>query len=134
MDADLQAYFDSIPQAPLHARVQSKVSDGRVLALVEAFLQQPIFDGLAQWTADDGTPQGAVISPLLANIYLDPLDHLMAAAGFEMVRYADDFVILCRTARRRTGTGAGAALDRRRPDCGCIPRKHISWTCATRRL
>jgi RNA-directed DNA polymerase len=98
VDADLQAYFDSIPHAPLKARVQSKVSDARVLALIDAFLQQPILEGLAQWTVDDGTPQGAVVSPLLANLYLDPLDHAVAAAGYEMVRYADDFVILCRTA------------------------------------
>jgi RNA-directed DNA polymerase len=98
VDADLQAYFDSIPHAPLRASVRAKVSDGRVLALVDVFLQQPIFEGLAQWTVDEGTPQGAVISPLLANLYLDPLDHAVAAAGFEMVRYADDFVILCRTA------------------------------------
>jgi RNA-directed DNA polymerase len=98
VDADLQAYFDSIPHAPLRARVREKVSDSRVLALVDAFLHQPIFEGLAQWTVEEGTPQGAVISPMLANLYLDPLDHDMAAAGFEMVRYADDFVILCRTA------------------------------------
>ena len=98
VDADLQAYFDTIPHAPLRVQVASKVSDSRVLALVDAFLQQPIFEGLAQWTADTGTPQGAVISPLLANLYLDPLDHAVAVAGVEMVRYADDFVILCRTA------------------------------------
>ncbi|MGH9374027.1 MAG: group II intron reverse transcriptase/maturase [Vicinamibacterales bacterium] len=98
VDADLQAYFDSIPHALLRGRVQAKVSDTRVLALVEAFLHQPIFEGLAQWTTDEGTPQGAVISPLLANLYLNPLDHAVAAAGYEMVRYADDFVILCRTA------------------------------------
>jgi RNA-directed DNA polymerase len=98
VDADLQTYFDSIPHAPLRERVQAKVSDGRVLGLLDAFLQQPIFEGLTQWTPEDGTPQGAVISPLLANLYLDPLDHAMAAAGYEMVRYADDFVVLCRTA------------------------------------
>lgn len=98
VDADLHAYFDTIPHAPLRARVASKVSDRRVLALVEAFLHQPIFEGLVQWSVDEGTPQGAVISPVLANLYLDPLDHAVAAAGFEMVRYADDFVILCRTA------------------------------------
>ena len=97
VDADLQSYFDSIPHAPLRARVQSKVRDGRVLALLDAFLHQPIFEGLAPWTPEEGTPQGAVISPLLANLYLDPLDHAMAAAGFEMVRYADDLVVLCRT-------------------------------------
>jgi RNA-directed DNA polymerase len=98
VDADLQTYFDTIPHAPLRARVASTVSDGRVLALLDAFLQQPVFEGLAQWTVDEGTPQGAVISPLLANLYLDPLDHAMAEKGFEMVRYADDFVVLCRTA------------------------------------
>jgi RNA-directed DNA polymerase len=98
VDADLQAYFDTIPHAPLRARVASKVSDGRVLALLDAFLRQPVFEGMAQWTVEEGTPQGAVISPLLANLYLDPLDHVMADAGFEMVRYADDFVVLCRTA------------------------------------
>lgn len=97
VDADLQSYFDSIPHPPLRARVQTKVSDGRVLALIDAFLQQPIFDELAQWTPEEGTPQGAVISPLLANLYLDPLDQLMAASGYEMVRYADDLVVLCRT-------------------------------------
>ena len=75
----------------------AKVSDRRVLALVDAFLHQPIFEGLAEWTAEEGTPQGAVISPLLANLYLDPLDHDVATAGFEMVRYADD----CAPRRRR---------------------------------
>lgn len=97
VDADLQSYFDSIPHAPLRARVRAKISDGRVLALFDAFLQQPIFEGLSQWTPAEGTPQGAVISPLLANLYLDPLDRLLAASGVEMVRYADDFVVLCRT-------------------------------------
>jgi RNA-directed DNA polymerase len=97
VDADLQAYFDSIPLAPLRTRVQTKVSDGRVLALLDAFLGQEIFEGLTHWTPEAGTPQGAVISPLLSNVYLDPLDQHMAAQGFEMVRYADDFVVLCRT-------------------------------------
>ena len=60
-------------------------------------LQQGVMDGLASWTPEEGTPQGAVISPLLANIYLNPLDHLIAGYGHQMVRYADDFVILCRT-------------------------------------
>lgn len=97
VDADFQAYFDRIPRAPLRAAVQAKVSDGRVLALLDAFLSQEIFDGLASWTPEAGTPQGAVVSPLLANIYLDALDHLMVAEGFEMVRYADDLVVLCAT-------------------------------------
>lgn len=98
VDADLKSYFDSIPHDQLMTRLQTKVADGRVLALVEAFLQQGVMEGLAEWTPETGSPQGAVISPLLSNIYLDPLDHLLAEHGFEMVRYADDFVVLCRTA------------------------------------
>jgi RNA-directed DNA polymerase len=98
VDADLKSYFDTIPHDRLLALVSKKVSDGRVLKLVEAFLHQGVLDGLAEWTPEQGTPQGAVISPLLSNIYLDPLDHLMAEMGVEMVRYADDFLILCRSA------------------------------------
>jgi RNA-directed DNA polymerase len=98
VDADLKSYFDTIPHDRLLALVRRKIADSRVLALVEAFLRQGVMDGLASWTPEQGTPQGAVISPLLANIYLDPLDHIMAEQGFAMVRYADDFVILCQSA------------------------------------
>ena len=97
VDADLKSYFDTIPKDRLLALVAGKVSDRRVLALVEAFLGQTVLEGAREWTPEQGTPQGAVISPLLSNIYLDPLDHLMADRGFEMVRYADDFVVLCRS-------------------------------------
>jgi len=97
VDADLKSYFDTIPKDRLLARVAEKVSDRRVLGLVGMFLEQGVLDGMQAWTPVRGTPQGAVISPLLANIYLNPLDHLLAEAGFAMVRYADDFVILCRT-------------------------------------
>jgi RNA-directed DNA polymerase len=97
IDADLKSYFDTIPHDQLLAQIGRKVSDRRILALVEAYLRQPILDDVKCWTPEEGTPQGAVLSPLLANIYLDPLDHLVADAGFEMVRYADDFVILCRS-------------------------------------
>jgi RNA-directed DNA polymerase len=97
VDADLKSYFDTIPHDRLMALVGQKVSDGRVLSLIEAFLKQGVLDGLREWTPETGSPQGAVISPLLSNIYLDPLDQLMARDGSEMVRYADDFVILCRS-------------------------------------
>ena len=79
------------------ARVEEKVSDGRVLDLIRGWLKADILKGLERWTPAQGSPQGAVISPLLANIYLDPLDAAMAERGRRMVRYADDFVILCRT-------------------------------------
>src|SRR5260370_42116738 len=88
-----------------------KVSDGRLLGLVEAFLEQGVLDGLEEWTPEQGTPQGAVCSPLLRNIYLDPLDHLMAAQGLEMVRYADDFVGLCRSSQE--AAAALAAVQKR---------------------
>jgi len=97
VDADLKSYFDTIPKPGLMARIREKVSDSRVLRLVERYLEQGVMDGLREWTPETGTPQGAVLSPLLANIYLNPLDHLLADAGRAMVRYADDFVILCRT-------------------------------------
>jgi len=97
VDADLKSYFDTIPHDRLLTLVGQKVSDGRVLSLIAAFLKQGVLDGLREWTPEEGSPQGAVVSPLLSNIYLNPLDHLMAQEGFEMVRYADDFVILCRS-------------------------------------
>ncbi len=97
VDVDLKSYFDTIPHDRLMTLVGRKVSDSRVLSLVESFLKQGVLDDMREWTPEMGSPQGAVISPLLSNIYLDPLDHQMAAAGFEMVRYADDFVILCRS-------------------------------------
>jgi RNA-directed DNA polymerase len=97
VDADLQSYFDTIPHDRLMALVAGSVSDGRVLSLVEGFLRQDIMKDMARWTPTAGTPQGAVISPLLANLHLHPLDLLMEQSGRRMVRYADDFVILCRT-------------------------------------
>jgi RNA-directed DNA polymerase len=97
VDADLQGYFDSIPHDRLMALVAGSISDGPVLSLAEGFLQQDIMKDMARWRPTTGTPQGAVISPLLANLYLHPLDLLMEQSGRRMVRYADDFVILCRT-------------------------------------
>jgi RNA-directed DNA polymerase len=97
VDADLKSYFDTIPHQPLMERVGRKIADGRVLKLFEAFLTQGVLEGLETWTPTSGSPQGAVISPLLSNAYLDPLDQLMAEQNIEMVRYADDFVILCRS-------------------------------------
>ena len=94
VDADLQSYFDTIPHERLMARIEERISDGRVLDLVRGWLKADILHGMERWTPLAGSPQGAVISPLLANIYLDPLDRLLAEHGHPMVRYADDFVIL----------------------------------------
>ncbi len=98
VDADLKSYFDTIPHQPLMKRIGHKIADGRVLKLIEAFLTQGVLEGLETWTPASGSPQGAVISPLLSNAYLDPPDQLMTEQNVEMVRYADDFVILCRSA------------------------------------
>ena len=97
VDADLQSYFDTIPHVDLLAKVGNRIADGRVLQLVEQFLKQDIMDDMQRWTPTAGSPQGAVISPLLANIYLHELDVEMREAGLVMVRYADDVVVLCRS-------------------------------------
>lgn len=97
LDADLKGYFDSIPHEQLIAAVEEEITDGRIIDLLAAYLKAGVMDGLEFWIPERGMPQGAVISPLLANLYLDPLDHMMAEEGYQMVRYADDFVILCRS-------------------------------------
>jgi len=97
VDADLEGYFDSIPHDRLMERVEERISDGRVLDLIRGWLEQDVLHGMERWQPTGGTPQGAVISPLLANIYLHPLDEHMAMLGHRMVRYADDFVVLCKT-------------------------------------
>ena len=95
VDADLERYFDTIPHDRLRERVAERISDGPVLQLVDSWLGQDVMFGLERWTPTSGTPQGAVLSPLLANIYLHPLDQQMLARGYKMVRYADDLVVLC---------------------------------------
>jgi RNA-directed DNA polymerase len=106
VDADLKSYFDTIPHERLMALIKERVADGRVLAVVERFLRAGVLERAKGWQPTErGTPQGGVISPLLANLYLDPFDHQMERAGWELVRYADDFVILC-----RSQTQAQAAL------------------------
>jgi RNA-directed DNA polymerase len=97
VDADLKSYFDTIPHDRLLDRLKTKISDGRVLELIQSYLKAGILEEMRHWTPESGAPQGAVLSPLLSNVYLDPLDQLAKARGLEMVRYADDFVILCRT-------------------------------------
>ena len=106
VDADLKSYFDSIPHTRMMGEVRKHIADGRVMDLLEKYLKQEIFDGLHRWQPGEGTPQGAVISPLPSNLYLHPVDVAMAEAGFQMVRYADDLVILCGSLKE-----AEAALD-----------------------
>lgn len=110
VDADIRSYFDSIPHAPLMAEVRRRIADGRVLTLIEAYLKAGVMEGMKEWTPESGTPQGAVISPLLANVYLHPVDEVMEQKGRIMVRYADDFVILCRS-REEAGQALAEARE-----------------------
>ncbi len=96
VDADLKGYFDTIPKDRLLELVKQKVSDSAVLRLIKKYLDQQIMSSLSTWTPEAGVPQGAVLSPMLSNLYLNPLDHHMSEQSVEMVRYADDFVILCK--------------------------------------
>lgn len=98
VDADLKSYFDTIPQEPLLRLVGEQVSDRCLLRLIHQSLGAGVMEEMKGWEpTEQGTPQGGVLSPLLANLYLDPLDHLMAQSGYQMTRYADDFVIQCRS-------------------------------------
>ncbi|ADU29623.1 group II intron reverse transcriptase/maturase [Evansella cellulosilytica] len=97
IDADLKAYFDTIPQDKLIQAVREEVVDGSVIRLIQSFLQAGVMDGGSFHLTEKGTPQGGVISPLLANIYLHPLDELMTKRGHRITRYADDFVICCKS-------------------------------------
>lgn len=102
VDVDLKAFFDSIPHERLLDAVRERVTDGRVLELIGQFLKAGVMEDNRVAIPEAGTPQGGVISPLLANIYLNALDHQMANSGRKMVRYADDVVILCHTADEAT--------------------------------
>ena len=98
VDIDIQGYFDAIDQPRLMQRLENDVSDGRVVTIIERFLQAGVLENGEWEPSDTGTPQGGVISPLLSNLYLDELDHLMESTGYAMTRYADDMVILCQSA------------------------------------
>lgn len=95
LDADIQGFFDNLSHRVIMAAVAAEVADGNILRLVEKFLTAGVMeDGVFKPTTI-GTPQGGVISPLLANIVLNQLDWQLHAAGYRFVRYADDFVVVC---------------------------------------
>ena len=132
VDADLESYFDTIPHEQLMKRMEERVSDGRVLDLLRSWLGQEVLKGLERWTPTGGTPQGAVISPLLANIYLHPLDRRMAERGYRMVRYADDFVVLCKSREEAEAALAEIRAWVRPTAWGCIPTRPTSATAGSR--
>lgn len=97
VEIDIRKYFERIPHEALMKEIGLKVADGRVLALIEAQLKQGVMEEIQEIEPEEGTPQGSTVSPLLANIYLNPFDHEMEQKGYEMTRYADDAVVLCRS-------------------------------------
>lgn len=102
VDIDIKGYFDNIPHQALMELVKTRISDGKVLGLIEAFLKQRVIENGIETVPEKGSPQGGVISPLLANIYLDPLDWLLNDLGIQSVRYADDIIVLAENARQAT--------------------------------
>lgn len=97
LDADIQGFFNNIPHAVVMAGVAAEVADGNILRLVERFLKAGVMEEGVFRPTTVGTPQGGVISPLLANIALNGLDWQLHEHGHRCVRYADDFVVLCQT-------------------------------------
>jgi len=95
LDADIAGFFDNIPHKLIVGAVAEEVADGNILSLVEKFLAAGVMDGGVFKPTTIGTPQGGVISPLLANVVLNQLDWRLEKAGYRFVRYADDFVVVC---------------------------------------
>jgi hypothetical protein len=93
----LRAYFDSIDQNRLVDLICDQISDGRVLQLIRDFLEAGVIADGGWEPTKTGVPQGGVASPLWSNIFLTPFDHAMTAAGYRVTRWADDFVVVCRT-------------------------------------
>ena len=97
LDADIQGFFDNIPHSVIMTGLANVVADGNILGLVERFLRAGVMENGVFKPTTVGTPQGGVISPLLANITLNSLDWLLDKHGLQFVRYADDFVVMCRS-------------------------------------
>jgi RNA-directed DNA polymerase len=97
VDADIASYFDTIDHDLLMEDVEEEVADGRILELIRMMLTAGVMEDGEIREPEAGTPQGGVISPLLANVYLHPVDVMLGAVGHHSVRYADDLVILCRS-------------------------------------
>ncbi len=97
VDTDIESYFDHIPHVPLLERIALLNLGPRVETLLAQWLQAEVYDGHTVTRLTCGVPQGTVIGPLLANLYLDQMDEILLRRGLALVRYADDFVVLCRT-------------------------------------
>jgi RNA-directed DNA polymerase len=103
VDVDIKGYFDNIPHDKLMALVRERIADGRVLDMLEKFLKAGVLEEGVVTDPAAGSPQGGIVSPLLANIYLDPLDKLLESLGLRSVRYADDIVVMAESAEAARG-------------------------------
>lgn len=103
LDADVRAFFDNLPQPVIMKAVAAEVADGNILRLVQKFLRSGVMENGVFKPTTIGTPQGGVISPLLANIVLNQLDWQLHERGFHFVRYADDFVVICQSHTQAEG-------------------------------
>lgn len=97
LDADISGFFDNLSHQAVMAELSAVIADGNILRLVEKFLKAGVMEGGQFLATRVGTPQGGVVSPLLANIALNLLDWHLHDRGYRFVRYADDFVVLCRS-------------------------------------
>ena len=97
LDADIKGFFDNLSHSVIMQAVAANVADGNILRLIQRFLTSGVMESGVFKPTTVGTPQGGVISPLLANIVLNHLDWQLEQAGFRHVRYADDFVVLCQS-------------------------------------
>jgi RNA-directed DNA polymerase len=95
VDADIQSYFDTIPKQGIMELVEARISDGRVLELIQKCLDQGVMEDGKEWQPTQGTVQGSPLSPLLSNLYLHPLDKIMSGKGYKWIRFADDSVVIC---------------------------------------
>jgi RNA-directed DNA polymerase len=97
VDVDIKGFFDNIPHDLIMNSVAARIADGNILDLIERLLNSGVMEDGKFIATTKGTPQGGVISPLLSNIILDHLDWYLDKEGLNFVRYADDFIILCKT-------------------------------------
>lgn len=100
VDSDIQGFFDALDHDLLMGFVREKIVDGSILGLIRAWLKAGVMEDMQLKMVTTGSPQGGVISPLLANVYLHQFDRIMTERGYRLVRYADDFVILCKLERK----------------------------------
>jgi group II intron reverse transcriptase/maturase len=105
-DADINAFFDTVDHSLMLEKCRGIIADQRILELIEMWLRAEIWDGTAISVLGKGLPQGSPVSPVLANLFLDELDEAMLGKGYKFIRYADDYVVLCKTQHE-----AGAALE-----------------------